>query len=113
MWRAWSRSSFACLTAVTFSIFASSVIVSGSMLMTDAAGDVVDHHRPVGRGGDRLEVLDDPALGRLVVVRRDDEHAVDAELVRPLGQVHRCDVEYVPVPATTVAWSPTASSAAE
>ena len=38
MWRAWSRSSFACLTAVTFVIFASSVIVSGSMLITTRAG---------------------------------------------------------------------------
>ena len=40
-------------------------------------------------GGDRLEVPDDPAQRRLVVVRRHDEEAVDAELVRPLGQVDR------------------------
>ena len=87
--RAWSRSSFACLTAVTFGISASSTIVSGSMLSDDAARDVVDDDRLVGRRGDRLEVLDDPARRRLVVVRRDDEEAVDAELVRALGQVDR------------------------
>ena len=39
--RAWSRSAFACLTAVTFGISASSAIVSGSMLITHAAGNVV------------------------------------------------------------------------
>ena len=48
----------------------------------DAARDVVDDDRPVGRARDRLEVRDDPALRRLVVVRRDDEEAVGAELVR-------------------------------
>ena len=55
----------------------------------DPAGDVVDDDRLVGRRRDGLEVRDDPALRRLVVVRRHDEDAVDAELVRPLGQVDR------------------------
>ena len=53
-----------------------------------AARDVVDDHRPVGGSRDRLEVRDDPALRRLVVVRRHDEEAVDAERVRLLGEVH-------------------------
>ena len=70
-----ARSSFACLTARTVSISASRVIVSGSMLMTTRARDVVDDDRPVARARDRLEVRDDPALRRLVVVRRHDEEA--------------------------------------
>jgi hypothetical protein len=45
---------------------------------------------PVSSNGrDRLQVLDDPAWRRLVVVRRHDQEAVDAELVRLLGQMHR------------------------
>ena len=36
--RAWSRSSWACLTAVTVGISASSAIVSGSMLITTRLG---------------------------------------------------------------------------
>ena len=54
-----------------------------------AARDVVDDDRAVGRVRDRLEVGDDPALRRLVVVRRDDQEPVGAELVRRLGQVDR------------------------
>ena len=46
----------------------------------DARRDVVEDDRPVGRGGDRLDVRHDPALRRLVVVRRDDEEPVDADL---------------------------------
>ena len=59
------------------------------MFTTTRARDVVDDDRQVAGRGDRLEMRDDPALRRLVVVRRDDEEAVDAELVRPLGQVDR------------------------
>ena len=55
----------------------------------DAARDVVDDDRPVGRRRDRLEVRHDPALRRLRVVRRHDQEGVDAELVRLLGQVDR------------------------
>ena len=55
----------------------------------DAARDVVEDDGPVGRGRDRLDVRDDAALRRLVVVRRHDEEAVDADLVRPLRQVDR------------------------
>ena len=51
----------------------------------DAAGDVVDDHRLVAERRDRLEVLDDSARRRLRVVRRDDEEAVDADLVRLLA----------------------------
>src|SRR5437764_7002270 len=47
----------------------------------DPAGDVVDDDRPVADVGDRAEVLDDPAGGRLVVVRGDDEEPVYTELV--------------------------------
>ena len=54
----------------------------------DAAGDVVDDDRPVADVGDRAEVLDDPAGGGLVVVRRDDEEPVYAELVRFTRQVN-------------------------
>ena len=53
----------------------------------DPLRDVVDDDRPVAHRRDRLEVLDDPARRRLVVVRRDDEEPVDAELVGLLGQV--------------------------
>ena len=55
----------------------------------DTTGDVVDDDRPVALGRDRLEVLDDSTLRRLVVVRRHDEEAVDADLVRCAGQVDR------------------------
>ena len=55
----------------------------------DARRDVVEDDRPVGRGRDRLDVRHDAALRRPVVVRRDDEEAVDAERVRPLGEVDR------------------------
>ena len=55
----------------------------------DPAGDVVEDHRPVGRGRHGPDVGDDPALRRLVVVRRDHEEAVDAERVRLLGEVDR------------------------
>ena len=55
----------------------------------DPRRDVVDDDRAVGDGGDLLEVPDDPAHRRLVVVRRHDEEAVDAELVRARRQVHR------------------------
>ena len=78
----------------------------------DPLRDVVDDDRPVGGGRDRLGMSHDPARGRLVVVRRDDEEAVDAELVSLPGQWTECAVEYVPVPAITVARSPTASTAA-
>jgi hypothetical protein len=46
-------------------------------------------HGQVGGSRHRLEVGHDPPLGRLVVVRRDDEDAVDAERVRLRGQVRR------------------------
>jgi len=55
----------------------------------DAARNVVRHDRPVRHRGDRPEVLDDPADRRLVVVRRHDEEAVDADLVCARGQVDR------------------------
>jgi hypothetical protein len=55
----------------------------------DPSGDVVDDDRLVARACDRCEVRDDPALRRLVVVRRHDEERVGAELVRLLCQVHR------------------------
>ena len=55
----------------------------------DAARDVVEDDRPVGCGRDRLDVRDDAALRGLVVVRRDDEEAVHADLVRALGEVDR------------------------
>ena len=87
MRRAWTRSSFACLTARTLGISASSTIVSGSMLTTTRARNVVDDDRPVADVGDRAEVLDDASGGGLVVVRRDDEEPVYTELVRFSRQV--------------------------
>ena len=54
-----------------------------------ARGDVVGDDRAVGGLGDRLEVRDDPALRRLVVVRRDDEQRVDAERGGLLGEMDR------------------------
>src|SRR5438067_5982764 len=53
----------------------------------DAARDVVDDDRPVADVGDGPKVLDDPAGGRLVVVRSDDEEPVDADVVRLTRQV--------------------------
>ena len=53
----------------------------------DPAGDVVDDDRLVALGGDGLEVLDDPACRGLVVVGRDDEEAVDADVVRLARQM--------------------------
>jgi len=50
-------------------------------------GDVVDDDRPVADVGDRAEVLDDPAGGRLVVVGGDDEEPVYTEFVRFARQV--------------------------
>jgi hypothetical protein len=55
----------------------------------DTTRNVVDDDRPVALGRDRLEVLDDSPLRRLVVVRRHDQEAVDADLVRRAGQVDR------------------------
>ena len=53
----------------------------GLEVQHDPLGDVVDDHRPaVGGLGDGPEVRDDPGSRRLVVVRRDDEEAVDARL---------------------------------
>ncbi len=54
----------------------------------DAAGDVVDDDRLVAGVGDGAEVLDDPARGRLAVVRSDDEETVYTELVRFTRQVN-------------------------
>ena len=51
--------------------------------------DVVGQDRLVGRGGDLLEVLHDAARRRARVVRRDDEEAVHAEVVRLAGQRDR------------------------
>src|SRR5207302_4436609 len=53
----------------------------------DAARDVVHDDRTVAGVGNGAEVLDDAALGRLVVVGRDDEEPVDADVVRFAGQV--------------------------
>jgi hypothetical protein len=78
----------------------------------DATGDVVDDDGLVGVRGDLLNMADDRALRRLAVVRGDDEERVDAELVRLLCELRRVCVSFVPVPATTVARLPTASTAA-
>ena len=88
MRRAWSRSSVACLTALTLGICAELDHRLRLDVHDHALRDVVDDDRPVAGRGDRLEVRDDPARRRLVVVRRDDEEAVHAQLVRLLRQVH-------------------------
>ena len=62
--------------------------------------DVVEDDRLVGGRGDRLVVRDEPARGRLVVVRRDREDRVDAERRRLLGHLApRGAVSFEPVPA--------------
>jgi hypothetical protein len=53
-----------------------------------AARDVVEHDGHVDGRGDRLEVGADACLAGLVVVRRDQQEAVDAEGCGLLGQVH-------------------------
>src|SRR6266536_5301646 len=53
----------------------------------DPTGNVVGDDRLVADVGDRAEVLDDPAGGRLVVVGSDDEEPVYTELVRFTRQV--------------------------
>jgi len=53
----------------------------------DATRDVVGDDRPVGDRGDLLEVADDPAHRRLVVVGRHDEEPVHADLVGARRQV--------------------------
>ena len=88
MRRAWSSSSVACLTALHGRDLRELDHRLRLDVHDDPLRDVVDDDRPVAGRGDRLEVLDDPARRRLVVVRRDDEEAVDAELVRLLGEVH-------------------------
>ena len=114
MCRAWSRSSCACLTARTVSDLGESADRLRLDVHDDARRDVVDDDRPVAGGRDRFEVGDDTALRRLVVVRRDDEEPVGAELVRLLGAGGRSGrVEYVPGAGDDrTPRSPTASSAA-
>ena len=46
-----------------------------------AAGDVVDQDRQAGALGDRAEMRVEAVLGRLVVIRRDDQQAVRAVLL--------------------------------
>ena len=89
MCRACARSAFACLTAGDGRDLGELGDRLGLDVDDHAARDVVDDDRPVGGLGDRPEMRHDPALRRLVVVRRDDEEAVDAELVRALGEVDR------------------------
>ena len=60
----------------------------GLEIEDDARRDVVDDDRPVGYRRDLLEVADDSACGRLVVIGRHDEEAVDAELVRAGREVY-------------------------
>ena len=50
-----------------------------------AGRDVVDDDRDADGVVDRLEVLVEPFLGRLVVVGRDDQHGVGAGLLGVLG----------------------------
>ena len=53
------------------------------------AGDVVDDDRELGCVGHALEVRDQPALRRLVVVRRHDEQPIGARVLRGLRQLER------------------------
>ena len=53
-----------------------------------------------------------PGLVGPVVVRRDHEHGVDAEFARAARQLGGVGVSLDPVPAITVAESPTSSIAA-
>ena len=54
-----------------------------------AAGNVVEHDRQRRRLGDRLEVLVEPFLGRLVVVRRDREQPVGSDTFHVAGELDR------------------------
>ena len=53
-----------------------------------ATRDVVEHHRQVGRLHHLTEVMEDPGLGRLAVVRRHQQHPVRADLLGLPGQLH-------------------------
>ena len=63
--------------------------MSGSMAMEERPGNVVEHDGDIHCGGDGFEVGADAGLAGLVVVRRDEQEAVDAERCRLLGKVHR------------------------
>ena len=54
-----------------------------------ATGDVVEHHRDVGGPADLGEVVQDAGLAGLVVVRRDEQQPVGADLGRLLGELDR------------------------
>ena len=77
----------------------------------DRAGrNVVHDDRNADRVVDRLEVLVEPFLGRLVVVRRDHQHGVGAGLLGMLATSSTASaVEFEPAPAITgtrpLAWS--------
>ena len=51
-----------------------------------APRDVVQHHRAAGRRDDLLEVVEDAGLAGLVVVGRDEQQRVDAELLGLLAR---------------------------
>jgi hypothetical protein len=51
--------------------------------------DVVDDDRQLGRLGDGGEVQIEPALRRLVIIRRHHQHGVGAGLLGMLGKAHR------------------------
>ena len=61
----------------------------GLDLAAGADGDVVEHHRQLGGLGDRAEVPQQPGLGGSVVVRGDDQHAVDPGRLGGLEQLER------------------------
>ena len=82
------RSPLASLTATIRGCSASRTSVSTSIGDRGARRDVVEHHRQVGAVGHRGEVPEQTGLRRPVVVRRDDQQAVDAE---PLGGARLLD----------------------
>jgi hypothetical protein len=81
----------ASLTATMFSTSrASRSVVSAEMFDEVRPGNVVDHDRQIADCfGDRAKVRVESFLRRLVVIRSDCQHAVDAEFARDLRASNR------------------------
>ena len=58
----------------------------GGHIDNRAAGDIIDDDRNIGGGDDRLVMRDQPALGGLVVIGRDNQRGCRADLLCEPGQ---------------------------
>ena len=79
----------ASFTPAMFFSSNSRAIVSTDMSTIERPGNVVDDDRNPDRVVDRLVVLVQTFLGRLVVIGRDDQHGVGARLFGMTGQLDR------------------------